>query len=500
MTDTVILKSPTTTPVDHEQVAYLADIAGVDPTEFGLAVFKCRGGEDNMSVDKLVGADAKEFQIGDATVLIAQHETVDLPAVMKREEEIREHMRRLRDDHNYEFVLLLVTDIVAEGSQFFCEGNRRIVNRVFGIECTGEGGTWMPGVLSRKKQVAARILGGVGAAGPRAGGPLGAERGGFPPAIFEKRDEEAVECRGFFIERPCGGGDFERARERLLAQPDERALLSSRPPQLRSGQNPTPSPRPIMFFTTAGLSLSKATRGAKPGLGAGIVAHRAKRAAAGQADERLVGQVGQRQGPRRRAAGRHRDADALLEAPAPARVRTVLVRRAHRAHPQVPAASRRLLRDDEARGGMCGAVRRDGVDGQPRGRLDGEVHGGLLAPRHHRQLLGQVVEGCQEGTDAPLERFAARRQPHVAPDALEQRHAQLVLEPPDGLRERRLRHVELLRAVRHVLRARHLVEVPQLLQFHCRPFAPPAGSILPVPSHTDAIPPVVGFHNVHLII
>ena len=132
MTDTVILKSPTATYVDREQVEYLA---------------------------KLVGADSKEFQIGDSTVLIAQHETVDLPAVMKREDEIRAHMRRLREDHGYEFVLLLVTDIVAEGSQFLCEGNRRIVNRVFGIECTGEGGTWMPGVLSRKKQVAARILG-----------------------------------------------------------------------------------------------------------------------------------------------------------------------------------------------------------------------------------------------------------------------------------------------------------------------------------------------------
>lgn len=159
MTDTVILKSPTTTYVDREQVDLLAGIAGVDPAEFGLAVFKCRGGEANMPIDKLVGADAKEFQIGDATVLIAQRETVDLPGVMKRENEIREHMRRLRDDHGYEFVLLLVTDIVAEGSQFLCEGNRRIVNRVFGIECTGEGGTWMPGILSRKKQVAAKILG-----------------------------------------------------------------------------------------------------------------------------------------------------------------------------------------------------------------------------------------------------------------------------------------------------------------------------------------------------
>lgn len=159
MTDTVILKSPTTTAADREQTERLAVLAGVDPTEFGLRVFKCRGGEDDMPVNELVGADSKEFQLGDSTVLIAQHETVDLPAVMDREEEIRTYMRRLKDDHGYEFVLFMVTDIMAEGSQFLCEGNRRIVDRVFNIKCTGVGGTWMPGILSRKKQVAARILG-----------------------------------------------------------------------------------------------------------------------------------------------------------------------------------------------------------------------------------------------------------------------------------------------------------------------------------------------------
>lgn len=159
MTDTVILKSPTTTAVDHEQVAYLSDILGVDATEFGLSVFKCRGGEADVSVDRLVGADAKEFQLGDSPVLIAQHETVDLAAVLEREDEIRAYMRQQLEAKGYEFVLLMVTDIVAEGSQFLCEGNRRVVNRVFGIDCKGSGGTWMPGVLSRKKQVAARILG-----------------------------------------------------------------------------------------------------------------------------------------------------------------------------------------------------------------------------------------------------------------------------------------------------------------------------------------------------
>ena len=159
MTDTVVLKSPTTTASDHEQAAYLADILGVSVTEFGLKVFRMRGGEGGIPVKELVEADSKEFQLGDHVVLIAQHETVDLPAVMEREGEIRAHMAQIRETRGYEFALLLVTDIMAEGSMFIVEGNPRIVNRTFGIDCASEGGVWMPGILSRKKQVAPRILG-----------------------------------------------------------------------------------------------------------------------------------------------------------------------------------------------------------------------------------------------------------------------------------------------------------------------------------------------------
>lgn len=159
MTDTVILKSPTATDIDREQVSYLADIIGVDPTEFGLQVFRARGGDADMPIEKLVEADSKEFSLDDSTILIAQHETVDLPVVMEREQEIRKHMRKLLKNKGYETVVLMVTDILAEGTQLLAEGNRKIVNRAFGIECTGEGGTWLAGVLSRKKQVAAKILG-----------------------------------------------------------------------------------------------------------------------------------------------------------------------------------------------------------------------------------------------------------------------------------------------------------------------------------------------------
>ena len=158
MTDTVVLKSPTATPIDAQVVDFLAEIVGMEPLDFGMEVFSFRGGDDDMPIDKLVSADSKEFDLGEGTVLIAQHETTNLDSCMGREKEMRAYMRELIEKNGYICVLLMVTDIIAEGSQFLCEGNRRIVNRAFGIECTGEGGTWMPGVLSRKKQVASRIL------------------------------------------------------------------------------------------------------------------------------------------------------------------------------------------------------------------------------------------------------------------------------------------------------------------------------------------------------
>lgn len=158
MTDTVILKSPTTTDVDKEQVRILSEILDVDPTEFGIDLFKCRGSVEDMDVKSLVDGDSKEFQVGDEVVLIAQRETVELDALMDREEEIRGHLRELIEHKGYDFVLLMATDILKEGSQFILEGNPKIVNSAFNIDVSEEGGVWMPGVLSRKKQVAAKIL------------------------------------------------------------------------------------------------------------------------------------------------------------------------------------------------------------------------------------------------------------------------------------------------------------------------------------------------------
>lgn len=156
LTDTVILKSPTATDIDREQVEFLAGIIGKDPVEFGLHVFNARGGDAEMDLETLVMADSKEFKIPEGTILIAQRETVTLDAVMQREDEIRAFLRDLQEKNGYVFVLLLVTDIIAEGSNFLVEGDHKKVDRVFGIDSSTA--VWMPGVLSRKKQVAAPLL------------------------------------------------------------------------------------------------------------------------------------------------------------------------------------------------------------------------------------------------------------------------------------------------------------------------------------------------------
>ena len=145
------MKSPTTTNFDRDIIAKTAEFVGVNPVEYGMSIFKCRSNPAELPVDKIVNADAKEFELSNGNkVYIGQFETVDLQAVLGREAEIREAIKALVAEKGYQFVLFFATDILAEGSQFICEGDTEFVNKVFGIDVTGKS-VWMPGVLSRKK-------------------------------------------------------------------------------------------------------------------------------------------------------------------------------------------------------------------------------------------------------------------------------------------------------------------------------------------------------------
>lgn len=160
LTDTIVLRSPTTTDVDHAMAVKLAELVGVEAEAFGVKVIRARGGDDELTDEYLTSHDAKEFEFGGQRYLIAQHETVDLEGLTPRIPQIKEHMEAVVTEKGYDTMLVLLTDIVTEGSQFLIAGKPGLVEKTFDIKAS-ESGVWVPGILSRKKQVVAKLVAAV---------------------------------------------------------------------------------------------------------------------------------------------------------------------------------------------------------------------------------------------------------------------------------------------------------------------------------------------------
>ena len=156
MTDTLMLKSPTTTDVDRAVAAQLGEQVGVDPITFGMEVFLTRP-SGSFTAAEMVGNDIKMFEPAGKKLLIGQYETVDKSRALGMIDEIREAMRAYAAEKGADGIVLCITDIMEEGSQVLLEGDTEFAQKGLSISDEHDG-VWMPGVLSRKKQVAAPII------------------------------------------------------------------------------------------------------------------------------------------------------------------------------------------------------------------------------------------------------------------------------------------------------------------------------------------------------
>jgi manganese-dependent inorganic pyrophosphatase len=157
LTDTVMLKSPTTTDSDREVVDWLAGEIDVDAVEFGMEMFRARSGGRAFSAEGIVKTDLKEYRVAGTLVAISQVEIVDLDEVLDHRGEIVAYMERMVADRGYGLALLMVTDVVREGSELLAVGKRRLAERAFDVSFE-TGSAWFDGMLSRKKQVAPRLV------------------------------------------------------------------------------------------------------------------------------------------------------------------------------------------------------------------------------------------------------------------------------------------------------------------------------------------------------
>jgi manganese-dependent inorganic pyrophosphatase len=157
LSDTVILNSPTTTDRDHAAVEYLGRVLAVDATAFGREMFESTSDVSEVDAEAIVTRDAKEYAVGDGqTLVIAQIETVG-DSVLARRDELLDELAELRDSRGHALYALMVTDIMAKGTKMLVAGDHGTVERVFGQPVV-DGTIDLPGVMSRKKQVAPKLL------------------------------------------------------------------------------------------------------------------------------------------------------------------------------------------------------------------------------------------------------------------------------------------------------------------------------------------------------
>lgn len=157
LSDTVILNSPTTTERDHAMVEYLERVLALDATEFGREMFESTSDVSEADAAAIVTRDAKEYTVGEGqSLVIAQIETVG-DAVLERRDELLDELASLRKARGHILYALMVTDIMAKGTKMLVAGESGPLERIFGQPVV-DGVIDLPGVMSRKKQVAPKLL------------------------------------------------------------------------------------------------------------------------------------------------------------------------------------------------------------------------------------------------------------------------------------------------------------------------------------------------------
>ena len=154
LSDTLVFRSPTCTPVDVAAAKRLAQIAGVDIDEFSTEMFEAGEKLDGKTPEEVFLQDFKVFMCGDIRFGVAQGSYMTRKNLLAAENLLRPYLEEARNKQNVEDIYMLLTDVPKEESVVICEGRYAAEVLSDGFETQpAEDGSWtLPGVVSRKKQ------------------------------------------------------------------------------------------------------------------------------------------------------------------------------------------------------------------------------------------------------------------------------------------------------------------------------------------------------------
>jgi manganese-dependent inorganic pyrophosphatase len=157
LSDTVILKSPTTTYEDKEALEKLSEIAGINYEEYGKEMFSSTANLKNRSPMEIINADFKIYSEFSLKIGIGQVEVMDLTEIDFVKDVLIDALGQIKSEKNLDWAMLLITDIISGNSRLLAIGLEDI-EKSLAYRKIDKFDFSLPGVLSRKKQLLPEIL------------------------------------------------------------------------------------------------------------------------------------------------------------------------------------------------------------------------------------------------------------------------------------------------------------------------------------------------------
>ena len=152
LSDTLVLRSPTTTPLDRDLAAWLAGISKVDIEGYGGEMFAAGASLEGMDPRKIMSRDQKIYTEGERRFSLSQVETVGFGPLLGMKDGLAEELERIIEMEKCAFACLMITDVTRETSLLLCRGEPRVIGAI-SYPRREENLFEMKDVLSRKKQV-----------------------------------------------------------------------------------------------------------------------------------------------------------------------------------------------------------------------------------------------------------------------------------------------------------------------------------------------------------
>ena len=158
LSDTLVFRSPTCTPLDKKTAEELAKIAGVDIEAYAKEMFAAGSDLSGKSPEEIFYQDFKKFTAGNTTFGVGQITAMDGEELLKLKERMTPYLEKTFDEHGADMLFFMLTDILEESTDLMVmgEGAEEAAKKAFHSE--EEDRMYLRGVVSRKKQIVPQLM------------------------------------------------------------------------------------------------------------------------------------------------------------------------------------------------------------------------------------------------------------------------------------------------------------------------------------------------------